>query len=131
VQIYDNLPENCQCYPIPLADEHLRLLQLVQPSPHFSLVTILELPGCRELLDSTIVSLKHLHSLCAFDASATSLSEYGIKILSETVSWSHEDGQTRKGPWGLRILRLRNCRNIDSKMFPHLSQFSLLSVLGA
>ncbi|KAJ6630793.1 hypothetical protein B0H10DRAFT_1938941 [Mycena sp. CBHHK59/15] len=130
VQIYDNLPAVFQCYPILLADKNLRLIQSVPSTPRFSLITILELPGCRELLDSTIVNLKHLHSLCAFDASATDLSTYGVKVLSGTVLWSHDTtNQTRKGPWGLRILRLRNCRNVDCKVFPHLSQFRLLSVL--
>ncbi|KAJ7449801.1 hypothetical protein FB451DRAFT_1410604 [Mycena latifolia] len=126
VQIYDNLPSVFQCYPIPLADEHLRLLQSVQSTPQFSLVTILELPGCLELLDTTVFNLKHLHSLCALDASATSLSSYGLKVLSGTVSWS--DGE-RKGPWGLRILRLRNCAKIDNAILPHLSSFQLLSIL--
>ncbi|KAJ7709914.1 hypothetical protein B0H17DRAFT_1191056 [Mycena rosella] len=126
VQIYDNLPPAFQCYSIPLADEHLRLLQSVQSTSQFSLITILELPGCRELLDTTIFNLKHLHSLCALDASSTSLSTYALKVLSETVSWS--DDQTRKGPWGLRILRLRNCQNIDN-ISPYLASFQLLSIL--
>ncbi|KAJ7097937.1 hypothetical protein B0H15DRAFT_945494 [Mycena belliarum] len=126
VQIYDALPAVFQCYPIPLADEHLPLLQDVKSTPQFSLVTILELPGCPELIDATIVNLKHLHTLCAFDASATSLSAYGIKILSGTVSWSDN---TRRGPWGLRILRLRNCRNIDNDISSHLHPFHLLSML--
>ncbi|KAJ7109367.1 hypothetical protein C8R44DRAFT_802332 [Mycena epipterygia] len=128
VQVYDNLPAVFQCYQIPLADEHLRLLQDVQSTPQFSLVTILELPGCPELLDTTIFNLKHLHSLCALDASATSLSQYAIKALSGTVLWGDDD-KVRKGPWALRILRLRNCRNIDNKIFPHLSPFQLLSIL--
>ncbi|KAJ7905482.1 hypothetical protein B0H14DRAFT_3420656 [Mycena olivaceomarginata] len=128
VQVYDNLPAVFRSYDIPLADIHLPLLQTVESTPQFSLVTILELPGCQELSDATIVSLKALHNLCALDASATSLSAYGLKILSGTVLWSDED-QTRKGPCGLRILRLRNCRAIDDKILPHLSPFLLLSVL--
>ncbi|KAJ7155975.1 hypothetical protein C8R43DRAFT_998591 [Mycena crocata] len=126
-QVYDNLPPIFTCYPIPLADEHVSLLQRVQSTPQFSLVTILELPGCSELSDATIVNLKHLHSLCALDASSTTLSQYAIKVLSGTVLWS--DDQTRRGPWGLRILRLRNCRSIDDKILPHISSFHLLTVL--
>ncbi|KAJ7685168.1 hypothetical protein DFH06DRAFT_1157677 [Mycena polygramma] len=126
IQIYDNLPSVFQSYPIPLADMHLPLLQQVKCTPIFSLATILELPGCRELSDTTVVNLKHLHSLCALDASDTALSAHGLKILSGTVLWNDRD---RKGPWGLRILRLRNCRAIDDKIFPYLAQFILLSIL--
>ncbi|KAJ6502559.1 hypothetical protein C8R45DRAFT_623865 [Mycena sanguinolenta] len=128
VQIYDNLPLFFHSYSIPLGDTYLPLLQRVKSTPQFSLVTILELPGCRELSDTTIVNFKHLHTLCALDASATALSAHGLKILSGTVHWSDED-QTRKGPSGLRILRLRNCRAIDDKILPHLSQFLLLFIL--
>ncbi|KAJ7940648.1 hypothetical protein B0H13DRAFT_2260784, partial [Mycena leptocephala] len=128
VQIYDNLPLLFQSYQIPLADKHLPLLQRVKSTTDFSLVTILELPGCRELSDTTIVNLKHLHTLIALDATATDLSAYGLKVLSGTVLRSDED-QTRRGPWGLRILRLRNCRRIDDKLFSHLSPFLLLSIL--
>ncbi|KAJ7452434.1 hypothetical protein B0H11DRAFT_2073402 [Mycena galericulata] len=127
VQIYDGLPPVFHCYPIPLADEHMRLLQNVESTPQFSLLTILELPGCRELSDMTIVNLKHLHSLCAFDASATSVSSYALKVFSGTVLWA--DDRTRRGPWGLRILRLRNCLNINDSIVPHLSAFPLLSIL--
>ncbi|KAJ7774623.1 hypothetical protein DFH07DRAFT_800255 [Mycena maculata] len=128
VQIYDNLPPVFGCYPIPLADEHLRTLMSIESTPQFSLVTILELPGCRELSDSTIVNLKYLHSLCAFDASATDVSSHALKVFSGTVLWAVDD-RTRRGPWGLRILRLRNCRNIDDKILSHISPFPLLSIL--
>ncbi|KAK7014869.1 hypothetical protein R3P38DRAFT_1415807 [Favolaschia claudopus] len=130
VQIYDDLPADFRSYEIPLADRHLQLLQQIKSTstPPFSVVTILELPGCRELSDATIVNLKHLHSLCALDASGSPLSAQGIKTLSGTILWSDED-QTRKGPWGLRILRLRNCRALNDQVFQHLSPFLLLSVL--
>ncbi|KAJ7046772.1 hypothetical protein C8F04DRAFT_1061697 [Mycena alexandri] len=128
VQVYDCLPPIFQSYPIPLSDIHLPMLQRIQCTPQFTLVTILELPGCRELSDMTIVNLKHLHSLAAFDASSTSLSSHGLKILAGTVLRSDED-QTRKGPWGLRILRLRHCRNVDDRISPHLAEFRLLSIL--
>ncbi|KAJ7172484.1 hypothetical protein C8R46DRAFT_1086111 [Mycena filopes] len=129
IQVYDNLPPNFGVYEIPLSDVHLPMLQNIQCSPHFSLLTILELPGCRELSDATIVNLKHLHSLGAFDASSTSLSSHGLKVLAGTVLRSDED-QKCKGPWGLRILRLRHCRNVaDDKTSAHLSHFPLLSIL--
>ncbi|KAJ7774816.1 hypothetical protein B0H16DRAFT_1880034 [Mycena metata] len=128
VQVYDSLPPIFQSYPIPLSDIHLPVLQRIQCTPQFTLVTILELPGCRELSDTTIVNLKHLHSLAALDASSTSLSSHGVKILAGTVLKSDED-QTRKGPWGLRILRLRHCKNVDNKISLHLAEFRLLSIL--
>ncbi|KAJ7219263.1 hypothetical protein GGX14DRAFT_591083 [Mycena pura] len=128
VQIYDNLPSAFRCYPIPLADEHLPLLQSVPSTPHFSLITILELPACPDLSDTTVVNVKYLHGLCALDASATLLSSYGVKVFSGTVLWSAEH-QTRRGPWGLRILRLRNCKDIDDNMLSHLTAFRLLSIL--
>ncbi|KAJ7063292.1 hypothetical protein C8F01DRAFT_1229897 [Mycena amicta] len=126
VQIYDNLPSIFECYPIPLADEHLPLLQLAA-TPNFSLITILELPGPgSQLSDATIVGLKQLHCLCALDASATQVSSHGVKVLAGTVLWS--DGE-KKGPWGLRVLRLGNCKAIDDKVVSHLSAFPLLCVL--
>ncbi|KAJ7632609.1 hypothetical protein FB45DRAFT_831842 [Roridomyces roridus] len=128
IQIYDNLPPIFRCYPIPLDDEYLPVLQEIEPTPQFCLITILELPGCPDLSDANIVKLKHLHSLCALDASWTSISSHALKILAGTLSWS-EDGGARRGPWGLRILRLRDCPQINDKVHPHVSKFPLLSVL--
>ncbi|KAF7294942.1 hypothetical protein MIND_01032300 [Mycena indigotica] len=126
VQIYDNLPASFTCYSIPLADEHLPALQLPS-TPNFSLVTILELPGCRELTDATIVELKRLHSLCALDVSgAPNISSHAIRVLAGTVLWSEAE---QRGPWCLRVLRCRNCKAIDNKILPHLSSFPLLSLL--
>ncbi|KAF7304873.1 hypothetical protein MKEN_01201500 [Mycena kentingensis (nom. inval.)] len=124
--IYDRLPERMRVYKIPLADEHLPLLQTIPSTPNLSLVTILELPGCSELSDTSVVGLKQLHSLCALDVSATRISSHGIKVFARTVQWSADE---KKGPWNLRILRLRNCKAIDDAILPHLSTFHLLFVL--
>ncbi|KAF7322967.1 hypothetical protein HMN09_00076300 [Mycena chlorophos] len=126
VSIYDGLPPLFRSYTVPLSDPHLPMLQ--RPStPHFSLITILELPGCRELTDTSIVELKQLHSLFAVDFSETRLSSQGFKVLARTVLWD-EHGQP-KGPWGLRIFRCRNCKAIDDAILPHLSAFPLLFAL--
>lgn len=136
IQIYENLPYSFNTYPIPLSDPHLPLLQKIPSTPQFTLITVLELPGCTDLTDNTIVELKALHTLCALDASWTKVTTHGIKVLAGTLLWDDEtDGNTgrrsRRGPWGLRILRLRHCWKIDNDIFPHLAKFVLLSVLGA
>lgn len=133
VQLYSLLPDQFAVLPIPLADKHISLLQRIPSTSHFSLVTILELPGCRELTDATIVQLKGLSTLCAFDASATNLSADGIRILASTLFWTDEDDgeeRTRRGPWGLRMLRLKDCPRISKKVFTYLEKFPLLSVVG-
>jgi len=119
---------------MPLSDKHVPLLQQIPSTPHFSLITILELPGCPELTDYTIAELgKYLRGLCAFDASGTDLSAHGVKILSRTVMWSdHADvsARERRGPWTLRILNLQNCTNVDNEIFTCLPKFVLLGIVG-
>jgi hypothetical protein len=133
IQIYSNLPDTFKTYRIPLSDNHLLLLQKIPSTSHFTLITVLELPGCPELTDDTIVELKHLFGLCALDASKTQLSTHGVKTLSRTLMWSEDDGTSareRRGPWRIRILDLRNCINIDNGVFVCLQKFVLLSVIG-
>jgi hypothetical protein len=133
IQVYFDLPDAFRTYRIPLSDKHVLSLQRIPSSDHFSLITILDLPDCPELTDETIIELKHLSGLSALDASGTTLSAHGIKGLSRTLMWSgHEPPaeRERRGPWGLRILNLRNCVNVDSVIFSCLSKFLLLSVVG-
>jgi hypothetical protein len=132
IQLYQNLPESLRSYSIALSDEHLPLLQCIQSSKHFCLVTILNLRGCKQLADDTIHKLKSLHGLCALNASETSLSSHGIQRLSETLCWSDNEARvaTRRGPWRLRVLRLCRCTKIDDKVFAPVGKFPLLSVLG-
>lgn len=134
IQVYSHLPDTFRTYRIPLSDPHLPILQRIPSSSHFSLITILDLSECKELTDETVVELKYLTSLCAFDASATALSAHGIKSLSRTLMWSESEGARieweRRGPWALRILSLRNCLNVDNVIFTCLNKFLLLSVLG-
>ena len=129
VQVYDGLPQCLHSYNIPLSDIHLPLLQRVPSTPQFSLITLLDLPACPDLTDDSISTLKLLHSLVAFDASATVLSSHAVKVLARTLVYTEYD-TTRRGPWTLRILRLRNCKNIDNNVYSHLPIFPLLSVVG-
>lgn len=128
VQIYDHLPDSLSSCNIPLYYQHLPLLQRVLSTSNFSLITILDLPACPDLNDQSIYTLNLLHSLVAFDASATSLSSYAIKVLARTLVYTQYD-TTRRGPWPLRILRLRDCRKIDNTVYSHISLFPLLSVV--
>ncbi|KAF9069634.1 hypothetical protein BDP27DRAFT_1420757 [Rhodocollybia butyracea] len=128
VQIYSSsLPETFINYSIALKHTHLPLLQQIQSTPSFSLVTILELPGCPQLSDNTVLNIKPFASLIAFDASHTGLSSWGLrKLWLPPIS---ADDLDSSGPWGLRIIRLRGCKAIDQTIFKALRELSLLSVV--
>ncbi|KAG5727984.1 hypothetical protein E4T56_gene19428 [Termitomyces sp. T112] len=128
VQVYDGLPEHLHSLTIPLTDPNVPCLQKIPQTSLFSLITVLDLPACPHLTDTSIVHLGPLHSLVALDASATSLSSYAIKVLSGTLLW-FDDGPQRRGPWSLRILRLRFCDKIDDSVYSHLAKFPLLAVI--
>ena len=134
VQIFNELPETFREYNLPLSDVHMPLLQMIPSTQYFSLVTVLTLSGCDELTDDNAVKLRHLHLLAALDASATALGSYGIQRLAKSLSWSdggEDQCPERRGPWGLRVLFLRNCMNIDDEVLRWLPRFPLLSVVGA
>ncbi|TFY82094.1 hypothetical protein EWM64_g1917 [Hericium alpestre] len=131
VQVFTNLPDEFRVYPIALSDKHLPLLQHIPQRDDFSLLTILELSHCSHLTDDTILELKALHGLCALDASETPLSAQGILRLSRTLAWAdgHDNASSRRGPWQLRILYLRNCKNVKNAVFDALPAFPLLSIV--
>ncbi|EMD38543.1 hypothetical protein CERSUDRAFT_123138 [Gelatoporia subvermispora B] len=139
VQLYSNLPEELRVYTIPLSDPHVPLLQQIPQTPDFALVTVLELPSCSELNDETIVELRFLHNLCALDASRTTLSALGLRRLSKTLAFADSETaapeivpveRTRIGPWGLRILRLRDCFYMRGDgLISTLMMFPLLSAV--
>ena len=132
VQVFANLPKKLRTYPIPLSDKHLPLLQRVPATPHFCLITVLDIAGCRELTDKTILELKSLYALCALDASSTLLSGLGIRRLSGTLLRDqHGQPDTNSGPWRLRMLRLRNCRLMDNTVYAAIAAFPLLCVVGS
>jgi hypothetical protein len=116
------------CYKIPLSDQHMKLLQQVPSSPDFSLITVLELPGCDGLTDENMVVLKDIHSLAALDASNTRLSSHGVRELTMLLRWDNYGA--KQGPWGLRLLRLRSCTSIDDSVYPHFKKFPLLTAVG-
>jgi len=125
VQIYSStLPSWLDTYRIPLSDVHVPFLQTVTPTSTCSIVTVLDLPGCPELTDDTILVLKALTGMVALDASRTSLTSWGISQLALCC------GPGLKGPWGLRILRLRDTKGINFSLFKNLYRFRGLSVLG-
>src|SRR5258708_3906705 len=133
VQTYSDLPHGLRTYCTALSDKYLPLLQRVPTTELFSLLTVLELPGCSHLNDDTIVHLTALHTLCVLDASHTTLSALGIRRLSGTVKWV-EDGvdcaNRRRGPWQLRILSLHHCRRVTNAIFQYLESFILLAAVG-
>ncbi|KAL5511673.1 hypothetical protein ACEPAH_4891 [Sanghuangporus vaninii] len=128
VQIYRNPPEILSSYLCHLSDPHVPLLNQIPCTPDFALLTVLDLAGSRNVTDDNILSLKVLHNLTALDLSGSyDLSSRGITSLSRTVAFN-EVGEKR-GPWMLRILRLRSCRNVDKVIFNVLHSFPLLAVL--
>lgn len=128
VQLYANVPEILSSYPIALEDAYLPLLQRIPSTDHFAMITVLDLRSCQELTDETIIALKALDHLCALDATDTSLSSRGIKQLSRSLLVN--DVGEKRGPWGLRILRLQGCMNLDNDVFSCLSSFPLLCAVG-
>ncbi|PPR06668.1 hypothetical protein CVT26_001210 [Gymnopilus dilepis] len=131
VQVFDPLPPAVAAYSLPLADVHLPLLQAIPSTPSFSLVTLLTLSSCSHLTDDTIVHLKFLHALTALDASNNALSAYALQSLAATLQLNDsQDALSYRGPWPIRILNLRNCRQITNDVLPFLLKFPLLSVIG-
>ncbi|TEB06326.1 hypothetical protein FA13DRAFT_1172334 [Coprinellus micaceus] len=122
VQLYDNLPDYMRTFAIPLRDSHMPKLQSIPCTARFSMITVLEAPACRNLCDDNIANLKELSSLAALDASGTRLTSHGIKALAFTM---HDD----IGPWGLRVLDLRECAGITTDVYALLSKFPLLTVV--
>lgn len=129
VQIYDELPKCLRTYNIPLSDEHLLVLQYVQSTPTFTLITVLNLARCNMLTDANVICLKPLTTLAALDASYTSLSDYGIKSLAGTIVWSDED-QVYRGPSSLRVLKIRGCSKVTNNICASLLKLPLLCLVG-
>lgn len=127
VQLYDDLPSAFQKFDITLSDSYLPLLLQIPYSPNFAIITVLDLRACKHLTDKTILELKVLHNLSAFDASDTILTSYGLYMFGKSLSCNVEGG---RGPWQLRILRLQNCKKMEQACLSHLSLFPFLSFVG-
>ena len=133
VQVYSDLPSGLHIYRTALADKYVPSLQRIPTTEHFSLLTVLELPGCSYLNDDTIVRLKILHTLCVLDASDTPVSAQGVRLFSGTLRWADDSvdiANQRRGPWQLRILSLRNCKQVTDHIYQYLESFLLLAVVG-
>lgn len=129
VQTISPLPDAFRSYTIPLSDTYVPLMQQIPCTPDFSLITVVQLHGKREVDDETIDQLGALHSLVALDVGRTPLSSWGFKRLSHTLLTDKFTGN-RRGPWSLRILYLWNCMLVDDSVFEALAKFPLLSVVG-
>ncbi|KAH8117315.1 hypothetical protein DFH11DRAFT_1699960, partial [Phellopilus nigrolimitatus] len=124
VQIYENAPSLLSSYPIHLSDPHLPLLQQIPATQDFALITILDLQRCMQLTDDNIFELKVLHNLCALDVGGTKLSTHGVRRLSQLLLFDDKGG--KRGPWALRILKMRGCASIDKDIYNYLLGFPLL-----
>ncbi|KAI0273620.1 hypothetical protein BC834DRAFT_218501 [Gloeopeniophorella convolvens] len=132
IQVYSDLPEDLRTYPAALSDEYVPLLQHVSASEHFSLLTVLDIPGCSHLDDDTILRLSPLHGLSVLDATGSHISAQGIRRLAGTLQWDEEtpgNVSQRRGPWQLRILSLRNCKKVTNSVYQTLEAFPLLSAV--
>ncbi|EJD05803.1 uncharacterized protein FOMMEDRAFT_166135 [Fomitiporia mediterranea MF3/22] len=128
IQIYKDPPDELDFYPCQLSDPHVPLLNQIPMSPDFTLLTLLCLANSRQLTDDNILSLKVLHNLAALDVSnCMSITAHGIRLLSRTLTFN-EFGEKR-GPWALRVLRMRACWTVDSSIFDCLQKFPLLTAV--
>lgn len=128
VQIYSNIPSELAIYPIDLSDPHLPMLQQIPSTPDFTLISILDLQRSKQLTDDNIIVLNSLSNLSALDISDTRVSAYAIRVLSRALGFDG-DGEPR-GPWGLRILKMKDCYSVSSPIMDYLESFPLLCVVG-
>ncbi|KAG6335362.1 hypothetical protein ID866_3725 [Astraeus odoratus] len=93
------LPERLRDLDLPLSDNYLPLLQQIPSTPHFSLLTNLALPHCKEVSDDTVGELRRLNTLSALDLRGTRVSSYGLTALSRGLSQDDADVHRKTGPW--------------------------------
>lgn len=129
-QLVHPLPPHLHDHDLPLSHPDLPLLQKIPDSPDFSLVTLVSLPNCVHLRDDDIANLRTLHRLLALDLRGCSISSYALTALARGLAPSSNNDSTRTGTWGLRLLSLHGCLNIDNDALSALHKFPLLSVVG-
>lgn len=127
-QLVHPLPPPLHDRDLPLSHPALPLLQKIPDSPEFSLVTLVTLPNCLHLRDDDIAALRTLHRLLALDLRGCSISSYALTALTRGLA---ADDSTRTGTWGLRLLSLHGCPNIDNDALSVLHKFPLLSAVGS
>ncbi|KAI0341672.1 hypothetical protein BDW22DRAFT_259731 [Trametopsis cervina] len=133
VQLYTGLPETFRVHKLPLSDIYLPLLQQIPSTDRFALVTTLNLRGCSEVDDDTILELRDLHGLGALDLGATAITSWGMHRLAKTLARKPDEQDAVRrlsGPWALRVITLRDCMNVKNDVYESLQQFPLLSVIG-
>ncbi|KAG8217507.1 hypothetical protein J3R82DRAFT_5655 [Butyriboletus roseoflavus] len=128
-QLVHPLPPHLHELDLPLSHPDLPLLQKIPDSPVFSLVTLLSLPNCIHLRDDTIANIRTLHRLLALDLRGCSISSYALTTLARGLVASSNDDSARTGTWGLRLLSLHGCHNIDNDVLCVLQKFPLLSAI--
>jgi len=127
------LPPSFHMKSLPLSDVHVPIIQLVDPSPRFTAITVLSLRNRHSVLDdSSIGQLKDLHQLAALDLSFTAISSAGIHTLSRTLRQQTSDSEHNQlaGPWKIRLLYLEGCPLVDNRVCECLGKWPLLSFVG-
>lgn len=127
VQLVHPLPPHLHDHDLTLSHPDLPLLQKIPDSPDFSLVTLVSLPNCVHLRDDNIAHLRTLHRLLALDLRGCSISSYALTPLARGLALSLNKDS---GTWGLRLLSLHGCPDIDNNVLPVLHKFPLLSAVG-
>lgn len=127
-QLVNPLPPHLHDYHTSLSHPALPLLQKISDSSLFSLLTLLSLPNCTQLRDDDVANFRTLHRLHALDLRGCSISSYALTALARGLATSSID--SRSGPWGIRLLSLHGCPNIDNDALDALLRFPLLSAIG-
>lgn len=129
-----SLPASYRVKSLPLSDPHVPLLQSIEPSERFTMITVLCIRDSSlssALDDTSIKQLGALHQLVALDLAGTGIGVEGVRALTRTLRHSEEEDGVLKGPWKLRWLSLRGCPGIHDAVFEPLAQWPLLCVVGA
>ena len=127
------LPLSFRMKSLPLSDIHIPIIQLVDPSPRFTVISVLSLRNRQSVLDdSNIGQLKDLHQLVSLDLSFTAISSVGIHTLSRTLRQQGSESESNRllGPWKIRLLYLEGCPSIDNRACEHLAKWPLLCFVG-
>ncbi|KAH0830556.1 Retinoic acid induced 16-like protein-domain-containing protein [Lanmaoa asiatica] len=128
-QLVHPLPPHLHELDLPLSHPTLPILQKIPDTPDFSFVTLVSLPNCIHLRDDNIADLHTLHRLLALDLRGCSISSYALTALARGLAASSNDDSARTGTWGLRLLCLHGCPNIDNDALSVLHKFPLLSAV--
>jgi hypothetical protein len=127
------LPSSFRVKSLPLSDIHVPIIQLIDPSPRFTIISVLSLRNRHSVLgDSNIGRLKDLDQLVSLDLSFTAISSVGIHTLSGTMRQRSSESESNRlaGPWKIRLLYLEGCPLVDNRACEHLAKWPLLCFVG-